>query len=75
MSDVRCQTAAFPYRHPERSRGIFVIYGQADDVWYLQTGNLLPTYLRASPFCKNRREASLFLSLPRMGKGDRDSGG
>ncbi len=45
MSDVRCQTAAFPYRHPERNRGIFVIRGQADNVWKAQSGNL-----RASPY-------------------------
>ena len=38
--DVRCQTAVLPYRHRNRCRGIFVIRGQADDVWKTQSGNL-----------------------------------
>ncbi len=37
---VRCQTAVLPYRHRKRCRGIFVIRGQADDVWKTQSGNL-----------------------------------
>ncbi len=36
-----------PYRHFERKREIFVIYGSAVDVWNSQTGNLIPTYFRA----------------------------
>ena len=36
-----------------------------------QTGSLLSQTFGHRPFYKNRREASLSLSLPRMGKGDR----
>ena len=35
-----------PYRHFERKREIFVILGQADDVWNSQTGNPLPTHFQ-----------------------------
>ena len=37
------------------------------------TSDLNATFVHR-PFIKDRREASLRLSLPRMGKGDRDSG-
>ena len=36
------------YRHFERKREIFVICGQAVDVWKSRTGNLLSAYIRAS---------------------------
>ncbi len=36
LGDIR-----LPYRHFERKREIFVIRGQADNVWKFKTGNLL----------------------------------
>ena len=43
--------SATPYRHFERQREIFVMRGRglAVDVWKSQPGNLLSTYLQASP--------------------------
>ena len=31
--------AFFPYRHPERSRGIFFVGGKRERVWQRETGN------------------------------------
>ena len=31
--------ARFPYRHPERSRGIFFVSGKRASVWQRETGN------------------------------------
>ena len=41
--------SATPYRQRKRSREIFVIRGLTVNDWKFQTGNLLSTYLRASP--------------------------
>ena len=40
---------ALSYRHFERKREIFVIRGQAVDVWKSQTGNLLSVDIRVPP--------------------------
>ena len=38
---IKCAlgNAFFPYRHPERSRGIFFVGGKRASVWQRETGN------------------------------------
>ena len=57
-SDIRRQTHISSFR---AKREIFVIRGLAVNDWKFQTGNLLSTYLRASPhiYCSEAASTTL----------------
>ena len=68
--------SATPYRHFERQREIFVMRGRglAVDVWKSQTGNLLSTYLQASPHIYGGETATASLKAGDEWLGIRDWG-